>query len=155
MCFPRLLHSPQDRWILLQRSFLIRTRTGQRSFGSSPCSFVAYTVLHRQYVPRHPPRALSRLSFKNSRLISYDLRLDTSECFLLFAYSQMPEKNHFFSGTKRDHSCSQQNPIQVSLFTAQSFKLPPDGLSSLQLPESKTFPFDLLLGQPGRAWSAL
>ena len=33
-------------------------------FGSSPYSFVALTVLLRQHVPRHPPRALSRLSLQ-------------------------------------------------------------------------------------------
>ena len=47
--------------ILLPLGFPIRTPPGQRLFGSSPDSFVAFTVLLRQHVPRHPPRALSRL----------------------------------------------------------------------------------------------
>ena len=66
MCLSTLLHLDRDQKILLLRGFPIRTRTGQRFIGSSPYFFVALTVLHRQYVPRHPPRALSRLSF-NSR----------------------------------------------------------------------------------------
>ena len=56
--------------MLLLRGFPIRTRTGQRSIGSSPYSFVAYTVLHRQHVPRHPSRALSRLLLLILRLFS-------------------------------------------------------------------------------------
>lgn len=63
VCFHNLLHSAMDYRILLLQGFPIRTCTGQRSIGSSPYSFVALTVLLRQHVPRHPPRALSRLSF--------------------------------------------------------------------------------------------
>jgi hypothetical protein len=61
-----LLHSPWDPRILLLGGCPIRTHPGQRSFGSSPDSFVAYTVLLRQHVPRHPPRALSRLSISSN-----------------------------------------------------------------------------------------
>ena len=52
--------------------FPIRTHPGQRSIGSSPDSFVAFSVLLRQHVPRHPSRALSRLSFSlNSQLVFF------------------------------------------------------------------------------------
>ena len=52
-------------------------------FGSSPYSFVAFSVLLRQHVPRHPPRALSRLSF-----LILDLYFNHLLIVLLFAYSQ-------------------------------------------------------------------
>ena len=89
-----LLHSDRDHRILLLRGFPIRTHTGQRLFGSSPYSFVAYTVLLRQHVPRHPPRALSRLSLTTC-VVTYLLPLvpqfPETQDFLFFAYSQTSE----------------------------------------------------------------
>lgn len=68
VCLSHLLHSTRDLWVLPQRSFLIQTHPGQRSFGSLPDSFVAYTVFLRQHVPRHPSCALSRLSLLHDLL---------------------------------------------------------------------------------------
>ncbi len=88
MCFSTLLHLDRDQKILLFRGFPIRICTGQRFIGSSPYSFVALTVLLRQYVPRHPPRALSRLSFlkldkMNSARKLRHFKKPKNVCFLL------------------------------------------------------------------------
>ena len=44
--------------------FPIRTSADQGSFGSSPRLFAAFHVLHRQQIPRHPPKALNYLSHR-------------------------------------------------------------------------------------------
>ncbi len=52
VCFQQLLYSLEDTAEAV--GCPIRTRSDQRAFGTSPNSFVAYAVLHRQSVPRHP-----------------------------------------------------------------------------------------------------
>ncbi len=62
VCLRTLLYSCTDNRTLLLPGFPIQTHTDHHSCGSSPYSFVAFYVFRRQYVPRHPSRALSRLS---------------------------------------------------------------------------------------------
>jgi hypothetical protein len=52
VCFLQLLYLLQD--LAEARGFPIRKLSGLRMFGSSPKSIVAYAVLHRHSVPRHP-----------------------------------------------------------------------------------------------------
>ncbi len=57
----QLLYSLQDTLAFTKVGFPIRTLPDQRLFDTSPKSFVVYTVLHRQLVPRHPSIARTML----------------------------------------------------------------------------------------------
>ena len=59
VCFNRLLYSPEDTAEAV--GCPIRTHPDQRVLGPSPDSFVAYAVLHRQSVPRHPSNTRTML----------------------------------------------------------------------------------------------
>ena len=59
VCFNRLLYSPLDTAEAV--GCPIRTHPDQRVFGTSPDCFVAYAVLHRQSVPRHPSNTRTML----------------------------------------------------------------------------------------------
>ena len=73
-----------------------------------PRLIAAYHVLHRLYMPRHPPYALSNLIYTFSIKPIY-LQIDNiiwSLIFLLFYFNQPFQKaKFFFCGADRDRTC--------------------------------------------------
>ena len=60
---------------------------------SSPWLFAAYRVLHRLLAPRHPPYALSSLTFQLLRTLTFlvFLFLLVNSFLLYFAISEVPD----------------------------------------------------------------